>query len=45
MKLPLRVETPRPMPATIPAPACPDERELAARFPVWAEKPKREKGK
>lgn len=41
MKLPLRIETPKPMPATIPAPQCPDEQELALKFPRWgAPKPK-----
>jgi len=41
--LPSRTPTPLPMPATIPAPACPLEQELAAKFPTWAEKPKEKK--
>lgn len=36
MKLPLRIETPKPQPITIPAPACPAEQEFAALYPTWA---------
>jgi hypothetical protein len=41
MKLPLRIETPKPQPITIPAPASPAEQEFAALYPRWSEKPKK----